>query len=127
MMRALTITFALLFTTAGALSGTAGLLVTASLFIADTSPQSNAFLNIHLFVSGIFLGMAALVFAIELQVYGLASAVRALDDGTGRQVRSRLIRLLALLGIAGVFLCGLFALVTYGILARIDEGFAVFG
>ena len=126
-MRVLIIAFALLFTTAAALSGAAGVLVTASLFIADRSPQSDAFLNIHLFVSGVFLGMAALIFAIELQVLGLARAVRALEAEAGRAVRSGLNRLLILLGIAGLFICCVMALATHGILSRIDEGFAVFG
>lgn len=119
--------FALLFTTAAILSGAAGLLVAASLFIADRSPQSVVSLNIHLFVSGVFLGMSALMIAIEVQVIGLAKSAGALDLVTGQRVRMRITRLLALLGIAGLFLCCLMALITYVIAARIDEGFAVFG
>lgn len=126
-MRSLIIAFALFFTVAAALSGAAGVLVTASLFITDRSPQSAVSLNIHRFVSGVFLGISALLIAIEVQVIGLAKAAGALDLVTGQRVRMRITWLLALLGIAGLFLCCVMALITYGILARIDEGFAVFG
>ena len=126
-MRSLIIAFALFFTVAAALSGAAGVLVTTSLFIADRSPQSAVSLNIHHFVSGVFLGISALLIAIEVQVIGLAKAAGALDLVTGQRVRMRITWLLALLGIAGLFLCCVMALITYGILARIDEGFAVFG
>ena len=126
-MRVLIFAFALLFTTAAALSGAAGLLVMASLFLAARSTQSDASLNIHLIVSGIFLGIAVLTIAIELQILGLAKAVGALEVRAGRHARMRLSRLLGLLGIAGLFLCCVMALITFAILSRIDEGFAVFG
>ena len=42
-------------------------------------------------------------------------------------LRERFSRLLLLLLVLGLFLCLVMALVTHGILARINEGFAVFG
>lgn len=124
-MRLLTFIFALVFTGAAVLSASAGILVTASLFIADRAPQSTEFLEISLFVSGVFLALGMLLAGIELQIFGIARLSEDRERDAG--LRTRVRRLLILLVIAGVALCGFLAVLTYAILARIDQGFAVFG
>lgn len=126
-LRLLTLIFGLLFTTAAALSGAAGLLVTASLFIADRSPRSAEFLGVSLVVSAGLLALGGLLVGIGIEGIGLA---RASADGrlaAGDRLRPRVTRLLAFLSALGLGFCAVLAHVTYAILARLDQGFAVFG
>jgi len=126
-LKALSIAFTTSFAMAAALFGMAGLLVIASLFIADTRPETHGSLGIHLFVGGVFVGLGLLLLGIMFQVIAIARIALSQDDAHAGLLRERLSRLLLLLLISGLFLCLVMALVTYGILARIDEGFAVFG
>jgi hypothetical protein len=126
-LKALSIAFSTSFAMAAALFGIAGLLVIASLFIADTRPETHGYLGIHLFVGGVFAGLALLLLGIMFQVIAIARIALAQDDAHAGLLRERLSRLLLLLLTSGLFLCLVMALVTYGILARINEGFAVFG
>jgi hypothetical protein len=126
-MRLLTFAFGLLFTTAAALSIAASLLVTASLFMPDRSPQSTEFLGISLFVSGAFLALGLLLIAIEWQVVGIARIAAAGENALAESLSRKVYRLLILLVIVGLGMGGLLASLTYAILARIDQGFAVFG
>ena len=126
-LRLITIAFALLFTAAAALSVAASILVTASLFISDRSPESTEFLGISLFVSGAFLAIGLLFVGIELQVVGIARLAAAPESEIADKLRARVFRLLVLLVIAGLAMCCLLGIMTYAILARIDQGFAVFG
>ncbi|PHQ70720.1 MAG: hypothetical protein COB97_04135 [Paracoccus sp.] len=114
-------------TIAVALSMAAGVLVTASLFIAERAPQGTTFLWIHLIVSGVFLVLGFLLAGIGREVLGVVRTAAAASDPWAAALRKRLARLLILLTVAGLGLSGILALLTYGILARIDEGFAVFG
>ncbi len=126
-MRPLTHAFGFLFTAAAGLCLAASLLVTASLFIADRAPTSLEFLGISLFVSGVFLAIGLLLVGVVVQVVGIARIAAATEPAAGEGLRRRVARLLLLLVVAGLAMCGLMAIVVYGILARIDEGFAVFG
>ena len=126
-LRLITIPFALLFTAAAALSVAASILVTASLFISDRGPESTEFLGISLFVSGAFLAIALLLIGIELQVVGVARLATALEGEIAGRLRARVFRLLVFLVIAGLAMCCLLGSMTYAILERIDQGFAVFG
>lgn len=126
-MKALSIAFSALFTLAAALFGAAGLLVIASLLLADTKPRTSVSLGIHLGVGGVFLALGFVLLGLMLQVAGLArmaSRPGIVDTGEFRQ---RLLRLLILLVISGLFITFVMSIVTYAILSRIDEGFAVFG
>jgi hypothetical protein len=49
------------------------------------------------------------------------------EPATAALLGRRVARLLMLLAVAGLSLCGLLAIVVYAILAVIDQGFAVFG
>jgi hypothetical protein len=126
-MKPLIVTFVVLFTLAAALSGSAGLLVTASLFIADRQPETYEYLWVHLFVSIFFLALGFLLYGIRVQFSGLARIAAEASDETSAKLKIRISRMLILFAIAGAWLCGMLAMITYAILARIDEGFAVFG
>lgn len=125
--RALVVWFRVVFTFAVALCLATCLLVIASLFIADRAPQSTQFWGISLIVSAIFLGLGLLLSAIEAQVVQIARLTADLADQSGILLNRRVFRLLFFLSIGGLSLCGFLAILTYAILARIDQGFAVFG
>jgi hypothetical protein len=78
-------------------------------------------------VSGVFLVLGLLLIGIELQVVGIARIAAAPENEIVSRLGTRVVRLLILLVIAGLGLSGLLAIVNYAILARIDQGFAVFG
>jgi hypothetical protein len=126
-LKALSIAFSTSFAVAAGLFGAAGLLVIASLFIADTRPETNAYLGIHLIVGGVFVALGLLLLGILLEVAAIARFALDPEGTVTSRLRDRVRRLLQLLLAAGLFLCLVMAMVTYGILARIDEGFAVFG
>ena len=125
-LRVLTGGFRFLFTAAAMLSVAASLLVTASLFIADRAPRSAEFLVISLLVSAAFLALGLLLAGMLVQVAGIARMASD-EPTTAALLGRRVARLLMLLAVAGLGLCGLLAVVVYAILARIDQGFAVFG
>jgi hypothetical protein len=120
--------FRFLYRCAAILSGAAGVLVIASFFIPDRALHSTEFLGIHLGVGAVYLSLGFLLLGIQRHVVGIAAlAARVHDAGTGRELSAHLSRLLAYLLAGGAFLCAVFAAMTFGILERIDQGFAVFG
>jgi hypothetical protein len=126
-MKPATLLFGLVFWAGAALSLLAGTLVVASLFIVDRSPASTISLHVHLAVGGVFLALSLALFGIRAQLVSLANMIAAGDPPASRRLEQRFFRLLLLLGGAGTGLCGILAILAYAILARIDEGFAVFG
>jgi hypothetical protein len=126
-MKGLAFAFGLLFALAALLSLAASLLVTASLFIPGRSPESPEFLGISLVASGVFAGLCLLLAGIVVQVLALVRIAAGMAHETAAPLRRRLSRLLALFTIAGLCLCALLALIAYAVLARIDQGFAIFG
>ena len=112
---------------AALLATAAGLLVTASLFIANRAPQSTAFLAISLVVSGIFLATGVVLFGIQRHGAAAAAAARGQGAESAANAAARLRRLVAYLVAGGVLVFAVLGLLTYVILARIDQGFAVFG
>ncbi|NEX21325.1 hypothetical protein G3480_13555 [Thiorhodococcus mannitoliphagus] len=121
------VVFRAVYVCAALLSISAGVLVVASLFIADRAPQGTAILGIHLTVGIVFLGLGALLFGLQGQVARLAAIVRAQDGETGRELAKPLKGLVAYLLAGGALLGAVLAVMTYAILTRIDQGFAVFG
>jgi hypothetical protein len=119
----------LIYVGSALLSIAASALVTASLFIANRAPQSAKFLGISLVVSAVFAGAGVVLFGIQRQVAAIAAAVSSPADASapapapGAHVR----RLVGYLLAAGVFVGLVLGLLTYAVLARIDQGFAVFG
>jgi hypothetical protein len=103
-------------------------LVVASFFIPDRAPRSTEFLGIHLAVGAVFLGLGVLLLGLQRHVAGIAAlAAYGHDAETAQELAAHLNRLLAYLLAGGAFLCAVLGAMTYGILERIDQGFAVFG
>lgn len=122
------VVFRLIYLFAALLSTAAGMLVIASFFIPDRAPQSTEFLGIHLAISAVFLVVGVLLFGIQRHVAGIAAlAVQGHAADTSQGLAAHLSRLLAYLLAGGALLCAMLGAMTYGILARIDQGFAVFG
>jgi hypothetical protein len=122
------VVFRLVYLCAALLSSAAGALVIASFFIPDRAPRSVEFLSIHLAVGAIFLGVGVLLFGIQRHVAGIAAlAAYGHDAETAQVLAVHLNRLVAYLLAGGAFLCAVLGAMTYGILERIDQGFAVFG
>jgi hypothetical protein len=119
--------FRYVYACAAFLSMTAGVLVTASLFIADRAPQSITFLVFSLVVIAVFLGTGLVLFGIQRHVAALAAAVRGKERGSLERPAMHLDRLVGYLLAGGAFVCALLVILNYAILARIDQGFAVFG
>jgi len=121
------VVFRLVYLCAALLASAAGALVILSLFIQDRAPQSTAMLGIHLTVGAIFLGVAVLLLGIQRHVAGVAALGYGHDGERAQDLVGHLNRLLAYLLVGGAFLCAVLGIMTYSILTRIDEGFAVFG
>jgi hypothetical protein len=119
--------FRLLYLCAALLASAAGALVIASRFVADRAPQGTEFLGVHLAVGAVFLGVGALLFGIQRHVAGIAALARGQDGEPARELATHVHRLLVYLLAGGALLCAVLGLMTYAILARIDQGFAVFG
>jgi len=115
------------YVAAALLAMSAGTLVTASLFIAERAPQGTRFLGISLVVSAICFGAAVVLLGIQRHAAATAAGVHGDMSGSSRRLERHVDRLLAYLLAAGAFVCAVLALMAYGILARIDQGFAVFG
>jgi hypothetical protein len=122
------VVFRLVYLCAALLSSAAGVLVIASFFIPDRAPQGTEFLGIHLAVGAVFLGVGVLLSGIQRHVAGIAAlAAHAHAGETAQGFAAHLSRLLAYLLAGGAFLCAVLGAMTYGILERMDQGFAVFG
>ena len=119
--------FRLVYLCAALLSTAAGVLVIASCFIPDRAPQSTEFLGIHLAVGAVFLGVGVLLFGIRRHVAGITALARGQAGERAQDLAAHLNRLLAYLLVGGALLCAVLGIMTYGILTRIDQGFAVFG
>lgn len=125
--RALVFCFRFVFTLSVVLCLAACFLVTASLFTADRAPQTAQFWGISLIVSAVFLALGLLLRAIATQVVQITCHSDHLTDQNGISLERPVSRLVFLLSIGGMILCAFLAVLTYAILARIDQGFAVFG
>ena len=122
------VVFRLVYLCAALLSSAAGVLVVASYFIPDRAPQTTEFLGIHLAVGTVFLGVGVLILGIQRHLAGIAAlAAYGQDAETAQVLAAHLSGLLAYLLAGGALLCAVLGAMTYGILTRINQGFAVFG
>ncbi|MBK8457721.1 MAG: hypothetical protein IPL47_11940 [Phyllobacteriaceae bacterium] len=113
----------MIFLLATVLAFAGGDLVSASLFIADRAPQSDSFFGLHVAV-GLMFGFAGVVlFGTQRHVAALAATATAVAPAAVREIRSLLAYLIA----GGPPLCLILGFMDYTILARINEGLAVFG
>ena len=124
-MRILARALGVMVTLAVTLSLAASVLVTASFLFAAHGPRG--YLGLHLVISGVFLLVGFLFGGIGLQVLDLAKIAATAEGLLTVGLRTRLVRLMTLLVIAGLCLCALLAAATAGILQRIGQGSAVFG
>ena len=125
--RALIVAFRIIFALATALCLAAGLLVTASLFIADRALQSGQFPLVSLIASAAFFALAFVVAGIRAQALQIGRLTALRSDETRADLGRRVGRLILYLLVGGLGLTLILALLTGGILARIDQGVAVFG
>jgi hypothetical protein len=119
--------FRIVYACAALLAMAVGTLVTASPFIAGRVPASTRFLGISLVVSAVFLGVGLVIFGIRRHVAAIAATARDPDSELARERAMHVERLVAYLLAGGAFVCVVLGILTYGILERIDQGFAVFG
>ena len=119
--------FRLIYVCAALCAMAAALLVTSSLFIADRVPQNTNSLGISLVVSAVFVGMGIVLVGVQRHAAAVTAALRDPGGASAGQAPTHLRRLVAYLVAGGVPVCAALVILTYAILARIDQGFAVFG
>lgn len=102
-------------------------LITTSLFIADRAPQSNQFLIISLAFSLVLIVVGILLFGIQHHLVRASLLVQSIKGQPSDAMKKNLSRLAICMVLGGIALCLGLALIDYAILARIHQGFAVFG
>ena len=122
----MTRSFRLTYACAAFLSFAVAVLIVASLFMAERTPRSMEFLGVSLVVGTVFLAIGVLLTGIRRHVVAIAALPMA-RDGAGTTLAFHVSRLLAYLLAGGALLCAVLGALTYGILERIGQGFAVFG
>jgi hypothetical protein len=118
--------FRLVYACAAFLSIAVAVLIVASLFIADRTPRGMEFLGVSLIVGAVFVGIGVLLVGIRQHVTAIATLETG-HDATASRLAIHVRRLLMHLIAGGALLCAVLGLLTYGILERIGQGFAVFG
>jgi hypothetical protein len=121
------VAFRLVYLCAALLSSVAGALLILNLFIPDRAPQGTEFLGIHLAVGAFFMGVGVVLSGIRRHVAGIAALAHGRNGETAQDLAAHLNRLLVYLFAGGAFLCTVLGVMTYGIVERIGQGFAVFG
>jgi hypothetical protein len=117
----------LTYFSAAAVSLFASLAVTASMLIAERAPQSVQYWTITIAVSLFFIIAGLLLLGIGRHLSALGTLTHSMTDGDGALLKTRWRRLAYYLLLGGMLVLSFLLLATYAILARIDEGFAVFG
>lgn len=102
-------------------------LVTASVFVADRPTDATAFLPQSMAVSGAFAAVGLLLFGVQSRLAALTSVARGFGRGDGDGARRHLAVLQAYLASLGAGLFVVLAGLTYAIVDRVADGFAVFG
>jgi len=113
---------------AACLSLAAAALVTASMVIAERAPQTAWFWGITISVSLFFAFLALLLLGIAQHLPAIGRIAHSITDKSASSaLRRHWARLAAIMAIAGLLVCLFLMLGVYVVLARIDQGFAVFG
>jgi hypothetical protein len=112
---------------AAALSLFAASAVTVSMLMPERAPHSAQFWIITIAVGLYFaaIGVVLLVVGRHLPAIGVLAKAMTNDEGT--ELRSCWRRLAVYMLLGGLLLLPVLLLITWAILARIDEGFAIFG
>jgi len=119
--------FRIVFLCAAFFSIAACALITASLFIPDRAPQSFQFFVVSLVVSLVFLGVGVVLLGLQKHLSAIAVIAGSEDSESARELAGHVNGLLAYLLPGGILLCVTLGITAYAILARIEQGFAVFG
>jgi hypothetical protein len=125
--RNVTILLRIAYFAAAAISLFAGAAVTASMFITDRASQSSTFWFITVAVSLYFALIGAVLLGVARHLPAINRLAWSLTGDDGARLRHHWRRLAAYMLLGGLLFLPILVLVTYAILARIDEGFAVFG
>lgn len=118
--------FRAIYAVAALLAVGVAVLVTASLLSADRGSHGSAVL-ISLAVAAVFLSVAFVVLGVRTHVSAIALTASAEEGSPAPSLAKHASRLLAHLVAAGTAVCAGLAGLIYGILERIQQGFAVFG
>jgi hypothetical protein len=119
--------FRVVFLLAACLFIAAAGLVTVSLLIAERASQSSTFLAISIAVSTVFLASGLLMLGIQFRIAAIAKLDSDNIASGGNYLTHHLHVLVVYLILGGMALCSTMLIAVYAILARIYQGFAVFG
>ncbi|MEE4238904.1 MAG: hypothetical protein V2I51_19455 [Anderseniella sp.] len=118
----------LIYLLAAGLSMAAAALVTASMVIAERAPQTTWFWGVTIFISLFFAGLALLLLGIAWHLPAIGQIAHCnTHEALAPAFRRHWEWLAVIMAIAGLLLCLFLLLGVYVIIARIDQGFAVFG
>jgi hypothetical protein len=117
----------IIFYTASAVSIFAALMTTASMFIADRTPQGYQYWIVTIVVSLTFVVVGLLLHGIARHASEIGLIARSTDDKHGIGLRKSWGRLAIYLSLGGLMSLAVLLVVAYAIVARINQGFAVFG
>lgn len=116
-----------LYVLAAALALFAAALIVSSFFIADRVPQSTSSFILHALIGSFFGATGILLLGVERHSAQIGKLVRTLDQKRAQELQTIFARLLVYLSLGGLMLAAILLILTYAIVARIDQGFAVFG
>ncbi len=121
----LLVAFRIIYAMAAALLLIAAGLIIGSHFMVESGSPPGRFLAISIAVGGTFLACCLLVLGIRSRILKIAEMPyqNGASSGLDRHVSALLVYLI----LGGAGFCAIMMLVTFAILSRINEGFAVFG
>ena len=105
----------------------ASLAVVASMLIAERAPKSLDFWIITIVVGMLLAFAGLLLVGISRQLFAIGALACSMTNRDGALLKRRWWRLASYLLAGGVMVLSLLLLMTYAILSRINQGFAVFG
>jgi cbb3-type cytochrome oxidase subunit 1 len=115
------------FFSAAAVSLFAASMVTVSMLIPGRAPHSTQFWIITIGVGLYFAALGLVLLGIGRHLPAIGDLAHATTNDEGALLRSRWRRLAVHMLLGGLLVVPVLLLIAYAILARIDEGFALFG
>jgi hypothetical protein len=102
-------------------------LIVGSFFIAGRAPQTTSSFVIHTVIACLFAVSGLLLLGVGRHAGRIGRMVRRPEGEHTAGLEESVARLLVNLGLGGMMLLGVLLIMTYAILARINQDFAVFG
>ena len=112
---------------AAALSLFAASAVTVSMLIPERAPHSAQFWIITIAVGLYFAAIGVVLLGIGRHLPAIGLLAKAMTSDESAELKSRWHRLAVHMLLGGLLLLPVLLLITWAVLARIDEGFAIFG